>query len=1546
VVTKEDGTTPLQGVSVQAVYPVNDSIAATAVTGADGAYYLSSLSAGTYHLQAVADGYFPSFRSSYTVTSGQTVQVNFALQESGEAYHDDFSATTGWSGDATSLTSNGNVMKYRTVMGSGYYQNVSKSLPQTYDKAVYPYVTIRNRVALNSGKIQTVDMTFDPYDGWNRRLVFASANQSVPWQDVTYLIPASGTPYNLNALMMINDADDGVGSMDVDHYLDYLLIHSADRGYVGGQVKTPSGAPLADTRVQLRKGAVVIGEALTDASGNYAIWAATAAAVYTVYASSSNGSQFTLSGLPVSGRTQTMVNVTLEPWPPAAVTGARFTATAKDSAMVAWDAYGSDGYWIAFSTDPSFEVWQSSQAIPGGTPSAAFYSLEPNTTYYFKVKGQLFGDGYYSAVVSSATPPVPPAAFSFTSVDIDSAALQWTGGGNPPGTVYQAEAAIDEGFSTAAGLSSGTAVTAVFGYLNPNTTYYFNLRTLGFGGQDAAFASVLSAITLTHPPASETYALVSSTGLSVFWDGNGNPDWTRYEITESTSETFATVNYSSVTDSNYFEASGLTPNTTYYYRAAAVNGSGLRSAVTGFAPAVTYAAAPLANPPSLGVVTGTSVETRWLINDNPVYTEYYVQASTDALFRGIDYGPGSWFAAPAYNVISLESGRPYYFRVKARDFLGRSSAWLDLGTRTTLVGADNTPPSVVDLQGGDDAWRGAASGAYRVHFSDLGSGLDRLEVKITSGPAAGGVTVYDWTDAVTGMNTTEYAEDWVLPEAAFEAIQENVTSYVSLRIHDRTGNNFTYYPDAFYVRRDTTPPTITDLADSPAGWLAADPGAVFNVDFADALSGLTAVYYSASNQPSMADANVLGWTAIDVFTSSPSYTAAWGVNFGALQDGASNYISVKAVDAAGNATALQDVFRILKNTIGPAVGITAPHAGYVSTAATLSGTSASMTEYSPVVANEVAVQELTGGLYYDGTAFASVPQVWLAAQGLSSWAYNASTVPFAAGTQYKVYARARDVNSFLTPLPYPNVTFQLDQQAPTVFVSTPTQGLNVYAFDAVEGTAADTGGAGLVGAEVYLMRLADGKWWNFQTSAWGDVPVSSAPPAGSPWVFSPDNALRSALAHGQQYYAGAAARDAASPANVSPFGSAGSTFTWVDATAPEAVTSFAPSTGTSPGRVNLAWTFPGDDGGAFALTYGRYAVQYSTWAGAAFSTQAAQVMISTGLVPAGAPQRYTVAGLNPETTYYFTLWTEDDAGLWSGPSPLASTLSGESLDDMISGSVKTPAGAGVTGVMVEAITNTGLVAASGYTLDDGLGSFTLTGLADGLYRVQATWLEEGFASSVAKDRIPMGYADANFVLSVSYALASVTGSLPSSSPARVQGAAVRAAGGGEAQLWQGTRMVASAAAGPGGRFAIRNLLPGRYELRVSGGDGAWRSFPIKLSGGQNLEITPLGALLKPGSAYAYPNPARSYIIFRLQTEIFPVKANLAVYSLDGRLVRSSEYGTDPGWTRTAGTPDTYEYRWDFTGGKPASGVYFYTLRLKHELGGGNDGERGKFAVIR
>ena len=1219
----------------------------------------------------------------------------------------------------------------------------------------------------------------------------------------------------------------------------------------------------------------------------------------------------------------------------ATPSGVHFNWVSTDTVSLSWTLAvpGADTPLMALARDLAFTDLVSNEAGALGTQTTNYHNLDSNTTYYFKVKEDSDGPLAYSLPVASATAPDLPQGISPGEVWISSFTLAWGAGNNGAGSVYLAETAMDEGFTLNTAFSSGTPLAASFSGLNPNTTWYIRVKTFGFGGQDSLFNTYGSTITLAWPPGSEAYALVSSTGMSVIWDHNGNPDGTVYELTLSTDD-FDTVNYSTITGGNFYEAADLRPNTTYYYRAAAANWAGTRSAAVLFSSTPTYSAVPAAAGTPLDEVQQTSVKANWLSNGNPAYTEYYVQASTAADFTGIDYGPLTWLTGLNRTVSSLESGRTYHFRVRSRDFLGRAGAWLPLGGAATPPGADVTPPSVIDLQGGDDAWRGSASGSYMVHFSDLGEGVDRFEVKVATGPGFSGELVADWTPAVSGINSDIYDANWSLPASVFGEIKENVTSYVSVRVYDLASPaNVTVYQDAFYVKRDTTPPTVTDNAASPAGWLALDPGAVFDVDLADALAGLAQAQYSASNQPLTASANILGWTAIANFTPGQAFTAPWGVDFAALADGASNYISVRVIDAAGNVKTQPDVFRILKNTVGPAVNITAPAALNVSTVTAITGVSTRMNEQSPVAGNEVTIQENPpGGLYYDGTSFASATEVWLAAAGLSNWSYGASTVPFAGGTQYRVYARSRDSNGFLTPTPYPSVTFQLDQSVPELHVSTPLSPSDVYGFDEVAGTAADAG-VGLAAVDVYVKRLIDGKWWNFAAGAWGETAVASSTVAGASWGFAPDPLLRGALAHAQEYFVAAVARDSAAPPNATGLGAHGSTITWRDVTAPAAAEAFAPSTGTAPGRINLSWAFPGDDAGPYPLTYGQFAVQYSTDSAAVFSTASAQVLISTAMVLPGTTRYYTISGLAPQTTYYLALWTKDDADLWSAPGPVSSTLSGESLNDQISGTVKTPGGTGVTGVIVEAISSEGVPVTSAYTLDDGNGGFTLSGLTDGFYRVQATWIQDGFASSIAKDLIPMGYADADFTLSTEFQLASVSGVLPLAVPAGLRPAAAGAA----AQLWLGGRLVASALPDPAGRFAIRNLLPGAYTLRVAAPDGSWKTFPLKLLPGQNLEVRPLGSLIKSGTVYAYPNPARSSVKFHAETSV-SARARVNVYSVDGTLVKS--------WEEDVPGNGIYERPWQFESGTPASGVYFYTVTLRHALSGETESETRKFAVIR
>ena len=61
------------------------------------------------------------------------------------------------------------------------------------------------------------------------------------------------------------------------------------------------------------------------------------------------------------------------------------------------------------------------------------------------------------------------------------------------------------------------------------------------------------------------------------------------------------------------------------------------------------------------------------------------------------------------------------------------------------------------------------------------------------------------------------------------------------------------------------------------------------------------------------------WTTIAAGVGTHAYTANWGLDFAALQESATNYVSVRGRDAAGNLTAINDVFFVLKDVTIPTV---------------------------------------------------------------------------------------------------------------------------------------------------------------------------------------------------------------------------------------------------------------------------------------------------------------------------------------------------------------------------------------------------------------------------------------------------------------------------------------------------------------------------------------------------------------------------------------------------------------------------------------------------
>ncbi|MEK6536793.1 MAG: fibronectin type III domain-containing protein, partial [Actinomycetota bacterium] len=810
--------------------------------------------------------------------------------------------------------------------------------------------------------------------------------------------------------------------------------------------------------------------------------------------------------------------MTLDNTPPDAVTALAGVAVASDTINLNWPSPGNNGavdiltgaFTIQFTSvavdavNPVFWSTAATQVVVISTTG-----VQPTELQNYNIENLLSGVTYYfrlwtndalanlSPLSNGATvimPPNPPSAPLVLAVSSNTMSVSWIGNGIP-GTSYLAEAGNDEAFTLNAVSTITVSTSHVFTGLLPNAVYFARVKTLGEGVIDSDFVNFTATATLSAPVTGAQYLDVFATSATLSWTDGVNPEGTSYEISVS-SDSFATLNYSTTTVQLAYTPTALAPGTTYYFRTAALNSGGIKSGYAVFPATMTRAAVPVPNGVVFSSVTTDKVEVQWLQNGNPVSVEYMLQVSTASNFTGqsdIALGWSAWTAA--VTVTPLDSGVTFYFQVKARDPLLRETAWRYLGVQRTDLGADSAPPSVINMQGGDDTWRGAASGSYKVRFHDGGAGLDKFEVKLATSPGLAGAPLTGWTVAVSSINAADYATDWQLPLTAFEAIPEGVTAYVSVRVYDNAAPtpNVTVSTDVFYVIRDTTPPTITNNAVSPSGWQFADPG-VFDVDFADARAGLASIQYSASGSAGAADAALLPWTVIDSFVSSSAYTTDWGVAFAALTGGTTNYISARAIDAAGNATTRSDVFKIMKAADSPLVALISPSAAYISTAASLSGSAYGGNDGITINYVEAWLQDLGSGKYYDGAAgtFTSAAPVWLRASGAESWTLNISTFGTVNLSSYTAVARSLDSVARYS-LTYATVTFTLDQDVPSVYLSSPVALSTVSVFDVITGTAADTD-SGPAMAGVSVKRVIDGKWWDFAARVWGSAQVSSMTP--------------------------------------------------------------------------------------------------------------------------------------------------------------------------------------------------------------------------------------------------------------------------------------------------------------------------------------------------------------------------------------------------------------------------------------------------------------------
>jgi len=268
-------------------------------------------------------------------------------------------------------------------------------------------------------------------------------------------------------------------------------------------------------------------------------------------------------------------------------------------------------------------------------------------------------------------------------------------------------------------------------------------------------------ITVEGPPLPPTLASPANgaTGISISptlsW--NASSGATSYRLQVSTTSGFSStvIDQSGITGTSR-AVSGLSNNTTYYWRVNATNAEGTSawSSVWSFTTVVAAPSPPTLASPANGA-TGVSTSPTLSWNTSTGATSYRIQVSSNSSFTSIVFDQGG-ITGTSRAISGLSNNTIYYWRVNATN-AGGTSAWSIVWGFTTVV-APPPPPTLVSPANGAT---GISTNPTLTWNPSSGATSYRLQVSTTSGFSS---TVIDQSGitgtsrAISGLsnNTTYY----------------------------------------------------------------------------------------------------------------------------------------------------------------------------------------------------------------------------------------------------------------------------------------------------------------------------------------------------------------------------------------------------------------------------------------------------------------------------------------------------------------------------------------------------------------------------------------------------------------------------------------------------------------------------------------------------------------------------------------------------------------------------------------------------------------------
>ncbi len=409
---------------------------------------------------------------------------------------------------------------------------------------------------------------------------------------------------------------------------------------------------------------------------------------------------------------------------PGAPTGLTATPSGPTTINLSWTAPSNTGgaaitgYRVEVSPNGT-DSWTS---LVGNSTTTTYShtGLSANTTRHYRVRAiNSVGPGPVStaanATTGAATAPGAPTGLTATADGQTTINLSWTAPSNTGGaaiTGYRVEVSPNGTDNWTDLVANSAATTYSHTGLSAGTTRYYRVRAInsvGAGNPSNVATATTTALTAPGAPTGLTATAAGRTIINLSWTApteSGGAAITGYRVEVSptgTGDTWADLVANSTTTT--YAHTGLSANTTRYYRVRALNAVGASDASNTANATTDGITAPSAPTGLTATASGqTIINLRWAApadNGGAAVTGYQVEGSEDAGSTWMDLVANTTATTYSHTGLPPETTRQY--RVRAINAVGTGAAsnvvraTTEAATVLSFAGAISSQRYPVDL---------------------------------------------------------------------------------------------------------------------------------------------------------------------------------------------------------------------------------------------------------------------------------------------------------------------------------------------------------------------------------------------------------------------------------------------------------------------------------------------------------------------------------------------------------------------------------------------------------------------------------------------------------------------------------------------------------------------------------------------------------------------------------------------------------------------------------------------------------------------------------